>query len=139
VFGAHPTSLSFVIGLSISIGGRIVQHAGRRYPLTLIFWLRMAPPLGHGDLCSSEQRAGCVDLLRTVVERVKPKIHIFGHIHEGYGVTTNGETTFINASTCTLRYKPIHPPVVIDIPATRLIRISQLVMQWMMRNSVINK
>jgi hypothetical protein len=26
---------------------------------------------------------GCVDLLDTVQKRVKPKYHIFGHIHEG--------------------------------------------------------
>ena len=32
----------------------------------------------------------------------------------GYGVTTDGFTTYINASTCTLRYKPVNPPIVFD-------------------------
>lgn len=41
------------------------------------------PPLGYGDYTCSGVRAGCVDLLRTVQERVKPKYHVFGHIHEG--------------------------------------------------------
>ncbi|CAH1108078.1 unnamed protein product [Psylliodes chrysocephalus] len=41
------------------------------------------PPLGHGDLVCSGIRAGCVDLLSTVQQRVQPKYHIFGHIHEG--------------------------------------------------------
>lgn len=41
------------------------------------------PPVGHGDLCCSGVRAGCVELLTTVQKRVKPKYHIFGHIHEG--------------------------------------------------------
>lgn len=41
------------------------------------------PPLGHGDLCCSGVRAGCVELLATVQKRVKPKYHVFGHIHEG--------------------------------------------------------
>lgn len=41
------------------------------------------PPVGHGDLCSSGVRAGCVELLTTVQKRVKPKYHVFGHIHEG--------------------------------------------------------
>ena len=27
--------------------------------------------------------AGCVDLLHTIQTRVKPKYHVFGHIHEG--------------------------------------------------------
>ena len=74
------------------------------------------PPLGHGDLCSNDLRAGCVDLLRELQERVRPVMHIFGHIHEGYGVTTNGHTTFVNASTCTLQYRPSNPPLVFDLP-----------------------
>ena len=41
------------------------------------------PPIGHGDLCRNGLRAGCVDLLREVQERVRPKYHLFGHIHEG--------------------------------------------------------
>ena len=41
------------------------------------------PPLGYGDYCSSQLRAGCSELLSTIQNRVKPKIHVFGHIHEG--------------------------------------------------------
>jgi len=41
------------------------------------------PPIGYGDLCCTGVRAGCVELLSTVQNRVKPKYHVFGHIHEG--------------------------------------------------------
>ena len=41
------------------------------------------PPLGFGDLCVTGARAGCVDLLHCVQNRVKPKYHVYGHIHEG--------------------------------------------------------
>lgn len=41
------------------------------------------PPIGHGDLCCSGVRAGCVELLTTVQKRVKPRYHVFGHVHEG--------------------------------------------------------
>ncbi|XP_033733429.1 metallophosphoesterase MPPED2-like isoform X2 [Pecten maximus] len=74
------------------------------------------PPIGHGDYCFDGARAGCVELLTTVQQRVRPKYHIFGHIHEGYGVTTDGVTTYINASTCTLRYKTDNAAVVFDFP-----------------------
>lgn len=47
-------------------------------------------------------------------ERIKPKYHIFGHVHEGYGITKNEHTTFINASTCDAAYNPINPPIVFD-------------------------
>lgn len=33
-----------------------------------------------------------------------------------YGVTTDGKTTFINASTCDLRYEPVQPPIIFDLP-----------------------
>lgn len=41
------------------------------------------PPIGHGDLCMTRERAGCVDLLHEIQTRIKPKYHVFGHIHEG--------------------------------------------------------
>lgn len=73
------------------------------------------PPVGHGDLCCSGTRAGCVELLSTVQKRVKPRYHVFGHIHEDYGVTSDGEIIYINASTCDFNYLPRNPPVVFDI------------------------
>lgn len=91
--------------------------AWQKIPTETDILITHGPPLGHGDLCKpGMNRAGCVDLLAAVVERVKPLYHIFGHVHEGYGVTTNGETVFINASTCNLRYKPDHCPIVFDLP-----------------------
>ncbi len=73
------------------------------------------PPLGFQDLCSNGDHGGCEDLLKEVVGRIKPKYHVFGHIHEAYGMASNGETTFVNASTCTLEgYEPINFPIVID-------------------------
>eukprot|EP00760_Papus_ankaliazontas_P001777 PhM_4_TR10601/c0_g1_i1/m.76146 len=75
------------------------------------------PPLGHGDLCSSSEHAGCADLLEWVEEHV-PSFHVFGHIHEGFGVTTNSKgTVFVNASTMNLMYdaKNPNPPIVFDV------------------------
>ena len=74
------------------------------------------PPLGHGDLCVGNGNQGCADLL-DFVEMFKPRVHIFGHIHEAYGATTNGKTLFVNASTLNLQYDERHPrpPVVFDV------------------------
>ncbi|KAL3884291.1 hypothetical protein ACJMK2_024439 [Sinanodonta woodiana] len=74
------------------------------------------PPIGYGDRCFDGQHVGCVELLSTVQQRVRPKYHLFGHIHEDYGMKTDGYTTFINASICTVKYRPTNPPVVFDIP-----------------------
>ena len=34
----------------------------------------------------------------------------------GYGLSSDGLTTFINCSTCNLSYSPVNPPVIFDIP-----------------------
>uniref|UniRef100_M4BLI0 Calcineurin-like phosphoesterase domain-containing protein n=1 Tax=Hyaloperonospora arabidopsidis (strain Emoy2) TaxID=559515 RepID=M4BLI0_HYAAE len=71
------------------------------------------PPQGHGDLvgCTS---VGCADLLHEVELRVRPKLHVFGHVHEGYGrsASANGQITYFNASACTHKYEPVNPPLV---------------------------
>ena len=43
------------------------------------------------------------------------RYHVFGHVHEGYGAWTNGQTTFVNAATCDKAYDPINPPVMIKM------------------------
>jgi len=58
---------------------------------------------------------GCEDLLDEIKNRIKPKIHLCGHIHGGHGVERHGETVFVNASICTERYEPHQLPIVIDI------------------------
>jgi len=78
-----------------------------------------SPPLGFGDLCITGVRAGCVELLQTVQKRVKPKYHIYGHIHEGYGVRSDGRVVYVNASTCDINYLPCNPPIVVDVPLPR--------------------
>lgn len=68
------------------------------------------PPLGIMD----EAGYGCPVLL-DFVNRIKPRIHCFGHCHEGYGKVSTSDTLFVNASTCDRSYKPTQKPVVVDI------------------------
>mmetsp|Transcript_104610 Transcript_104610/g.301631 ORF Transcript_104610/g.301631 Transcript_104610/m.301631 type:complete len:493 (-) Transcript_104610:1544-3022(-) len=81
--------------------------------------LTHGPPLGRGDKCKGGgHRAGCVDLLRTIQKRVKPRVHVFGHVHEGAGVTHDGHTAFVNASTMTFQYRATNSSVTFDLDAT---------------------
>lgn len=75
------------------------------------------PPKGIGDeanLGFKSQNVGCVDLLHRL-DRLNLKAHIFGHIHECYGEHRHGDTVLINASTCTPRYAPTNPPIVVEV------------------------
>jgi len=58
---------------------------------------------------------GCEELTKALV-RIKPKVHVFGHIHEGYGrhLGENG-TLYINAANVDGQYQPVNPAQVVDI------------------------
>lgn len=72
------------------------------------------PPLGQGDRIYSGDQVGC-DELTKAVERIRPKLHIFGHIHESYGVTENRHTAFINACSCNMKNQADNPPIVVEL------------------------
>ena len=74
-----------------------------------------SPPLGYGDLNGNNQRQGCLELLNTIQLRVKPKYHIYGHVHGGHGIRSNGITTFVNAVSFKMRSLPTNPPIVFDL------------------------
>ena len=76
------------------------------------------PPNGILDLVNNfrqpNRNVGC-ESLRFHVERVKPALNVFGHIHEGYGVKQVNDTLFVNASICTAGYEPTNKPIIIDL------------------------
>lgn len=72
------------------------------------------PPGQILDLTSLGERVGCRELAKQVA-LVEPRLHVFGHIHEAYGVLNRGKTKYVNACTCSLQYIPNQPAIVIDI------------------------
>jgi Icc-related predicted phosphoesterase len=59
------------------------------------------PPHGFGDRVrwkDRERRVGCADLLARVRE-VRPKLHLFGHIHQDRGLWEDRATIFANVTT----------------------------------------
>ena len=76
------------------------------------------PPMGVLDMNMEGEHVGCQDL-RKAVNRVKPRLHIFGHIHCGHGQVTWDGTHFINAAICDERYGPSYPSTVMDLEARK--------------------
>ena len=97
--------------------GEACRAKWRLIPADSDIVLTHGPPLGHGDLCAGGQRAGCLDLLDELQKRVRPRFHVSGHIHEGYGACSDGTTTYLNASSCTSRYRASNAPLVFELPA----------------------
>ena len=75
------------------------------------------PPFQRGDKVAGPTHVGCPFLLAHVQERIQPRLHIFGHIHEERGwMGYDGRTLFLNASNVNLRYRPVQPCLVVDVP-----------------------
>lgn len=60
-----------------------------------------------------QDNLGC-ELLAERLKIVKPKIHVFGHIHSGYGYKFDGITHHINASVLNEGYEYANKPLTID-------------------------
>ena len=60
--------------------------------------LTHSPPYGIHDIGDWGNNDGCKSLLEEVTQRIKPKFHVFGHVHPANGIQKVGETVFINAS-----------------------------------------
>jgi Icc-related predicted phosphoesterase len=60
------------------------------------------------------RHCGCPQLLEKVKE-IKPKYHIFGHIHDSYGQRMEHGVNFVNASICDESYEPTNKPIIIEI------------------------
>ena len=67
-------------------------------------------PMHILDRTQRGEDVGCADLA-DAVRRIKPRVHVFGHIHEAYGTKTIEDTLFINPSSCNADYAPANKPV----------------------------
>lgn len=85
-----------------------------KLPETTDVLLTHGPPRSYGDRTLDGELVGCPYLLGAI-DRVKPKLAVYGHIHEGYGTYKHGKTRLINASTCTRAYRPTNKPIVVTI------------------------
>jgi Icc-related predicted phosphoesterase len=73
------------------------------------------PPEGILDVTNRGDLAGCRDLLDRV-RVVKPRLHVFGHIHEAAGRIDLDGIVFVNAST----QMGIGSGVVVELPIAEL-------------------
>jgi Icc-related predicted phosphoesterase len=72
------------------------------------------PPHGILDETRRKEAVGCEEL-RVVVSRVRPALHLFGHIHEGFGADEREGILFVNAAFVDFEYDPGNFPVVVDV------------------------
>ena len=103
--------------------GEELRRTWEKIPDDTQILITHGPPMGVGDMCLRKNdqedlvpvgRSGCTDLMKEIVERVKPNYHVFGHIHEGYGLYKTKNTVFINAASCNKQYQAKNSPFIIS-------------------------
>ena len=93
--------------------GEEIAEKWKMIPDDVDILITHGPP--HGILDKTERlvNAGCEELYKRVFE-VKPKIHVFGHIHEGYGMREIDDVIFINASALDAHYLYSNKPIELE-------------------------
>ena len=95
--------------------GEELQEKWNQIPMNTDILVTHGPSWGKVDTVSHMRSVplGC-ELLRDRIAVVKPKIHVCGHIHTGYGHVFDGDTHFINAAVLDERYSYSHKPLTAD-------------------------
>lgn len=72
------------------------------------------PPRGYGDRTVDGMDAGSQSL-RERIGQIKPKLTVFGHVHEARGRWDEDFGTLANVSLVDEHYRPVHKPMLFEI------------------------
>ena len=94
--------------------GEELQNKWNNIPKDIDILITHGPAWGHLDIVPYGYLSVGCELLRECVDVIKPKIHVFGHVHSGYGYKFHKGTHFFNASVLDERYSYSNKPITID-------------------------
>lgn len=98
----------------------IRQEKYKNIPSNTDVLITHCPPYGILDELQNPKppeynsHVGCL-ILKKELKRIKPKVHLFGHIHEAYGMKKIKGITYSNGSIMNLYYSPRNKPRIINI------------------------
>lgn len=94
--------------------GEELENVWAKIPEDTDILITHGPPYGIMDETPmTKESVGCEKLLERL-DVIKPKIHIFGHIHSARGVLERNGTVFVNASILDDHYKLKYDPIIIN-------------------------
>ena len=105
-----PTFFNWAFNLD---RGKDIQQIWNEIPNDTDILVTHGPPLGILDRTTDQLNVGCENLLKKV-KKIKTKYHLFGHIHEGYGILNTDKTTFINGSLLNEHNQLVNQPVLFE-------------------------
>lgn len=115
IWGSPVTCDDNAFGFDGTLKRRTLYHS---IPVKTDIVVTHGPPAGILDVgFEGGLHQGCPELL-AAVQRVNPKMHVFGHVHGGYGRLKIGNTWFVNAALAGFEWDFDNPPVSIEIPVS---------------------
>lgn len=94
--------------------GEQLKEKWDNIPADIDILITHGPSWGNLDTVKSNSvPLGC-ELLANRIKELKPKIHVCGHIHTGYGYKFDGTTHFFNASVLDESYYQTQKPITMD-------------------------
>lgn len=94
--------------------GDEITEVWKKIPKGIDVLVTHGPALGILDKNKRGQECGCYDLGR-YISKLKPKVHISGHIHSGRGQKTVGKTLYVNCSILDDDYDYVYEPYLIEV------------------------
>ena len=115
-FYGSPVSLPFLNWSFMRPEYKLKQH-WEIIPNDTDVLITHTPPFGIKDYArfGTGNHCGSESLYHEVTNRIKPKIHCFGHIHSEYGVSKIGDTTFMNVSVLNDDYQMQNKPILVEL------------------------
>lgn len=122
IWGSPYTPTYYKWSFMRNRGEQIKKHWDK-IPNNIDILITHGPPFGILDRAynTNWEKVGCEDLFNAV-KRVQPKLHVFGHVHEGYGkheetwLESRGKSTlFVNCAIMDRNYDPINQPITVEL------------------------
>lgn len=97
-------------------GSELLMH-WNKIPENTHFLITHGPPYGLLDEVEDKQHIGCEELIKRIQDLKIPN-HIFGHVHNDYGIVRTKNTVFINSASLDGRHRHINAPLTITYPTS---------------------
>jgi Icc-related predicted phosphoesterase len=119
----QPAFWGWAFNIPRGVGCRLMAE---KIPTDTDILITHGPPARQRDLTEYGTRVGCEDTLRVIENRVKPIVHVFGHIHNSWGVSHNEKTHFVNASSCSYDDEFLNHHIIFDITTDKQLVIEEI-------------
>jgi len=108
----YGTPLTTSSHMAFSCRSSLISEKFSKIPKNTDIVLTHLPPYNILDGAhGGTSHWGSEALKKVILEEIRPKVHLFGHVHEDYGYCEKRGVMFVNAA---IHFEPIRDPIYFD-------------------------